>query len=1515
LPRFSASRLLDILFNSGGISRGSDGLTRDATVDDPAGGFAETQTETSPDAEFTEPKHRWIDRWNDTFASRTGHVIGYVALALLAYVPPLLSQPGKVAADTKQYLYLNPGRLMSRAVSMWDPHVAMGTITHQTIGYLFPMGPYYWALEGLGVPAWVAQRLWLGSLLFFAALGVLYLFRTFDMRGPGIVVAALAFMCTPYVLDYSARISVLLMPWAALPWLIGIIRKALRDGGWRYPALFAIIVQVIGGVNATALIFAGIGPVLWILYAWLVAREVRFTQALRVTARTFALTLTTSLWWIAGLRMQAAYGLDVLKYSETVPTVARTSTPNEVLRGLGYWFFYGQDRLGPWIEAARDYTQHPVVIFAGYALAALMLLAAAFTRWRHRAFFLALLIVGVVIAVGAHPYNSPTPLGALFKAFASSSTAGLALRSTGRATPLVVLSLAVFLGLAVNWFSKRLRTKGRLAFALGVPVLVVSLLFVNFPALVNGTLYGKNLERPEAIPSYWQRAISALNAGDHQTRILEEPGSDFASYTWGNTVDPITPGLTDRPYVARELIPFGTAPSANLLMAIDRRIQEGVADPNGLVTLWRRMGIGDVVARNDIVWQRYGLVQPTELARLLANAPGLGQPTGYGPTSTFEQPGHSDEISLSEPANQPGVSSVAIYPVENPTPIVRGESLSQSLMISGDGEGLVDAADVGLLNNAGIVRYSASNTTPAAVRAATENGAVLVVSDQNRLRAVRWSEVRDNLGFTEQAGGADAPLRSDPSDARLEVFPNEQPSALTTTDDVGIKQVRVSSYGNTITYTSENRGAMAFDGDRNTAWTAAAFGPAEGQRINITLDAPITTDHINLLQPTNGKFNRWITGVNLVFDGKSVVHANLKKASRATTGPGQTVNFPRRKFSKLDIVVTSDNLQHQKLLGQASAVGFAEIGLRDEHATHDLRLREVEQMPTDLVDALGTGAASHSLVYIMRRDNVRDLPPRSQPEQSINRSFVVPNARTFDFTGNATITPDASPAVVARALGIPDASAGGVSEGGSQVMVGCLACSPGAAIDGNPATAWQTPFVGVTGKYAQYTTAQPITFDHLDLQMFADGRHSKPRSLTLDVDGKKRVLDIPAVQGTPRVHNAIRSVHLSFPAMTGRHIKITIDAIDRVFAERYGGSARVLAPVAIAEFGIPGLHQAAAPKQIDSGCRTDLVALDGKPLAVRITGPAAKAGTTSGLTVSTCAGPLHLSAGRHEIDTARNSDVAFSLDRLVLASSKTGTTMPIANGRVQAFAAPPADTPHVQVVGQGSDHVRVHVTGATKPFMLVLGQSLSPGWKAHVVGGAGLGGSQLVDGYANGWMITPKSSSFDVSMDWTPQRQVWIAIWLSLAFMLLCLGIVAITWRRRMRSAARPGDAEVEMTWRGYPHLERRTRWVVVGVSAVITGLMVAPWVGVLVGAVAYALMAPVRRYILLLPGVLLAAVGLYIVLAQGHYHFPSIFEWDTLFPYARTPAWIAVAILTADLVISIAQRASARATPEPTPE
>jgi len=1456
---------------------------------------------------------------------------GYVVLALVAYVPPLLTAPARIAADTKQYLYLDPGRLIRVAVSAWDPGVGLGTVTHQTIGYAFPMGPYYWTLDRLGVPMWVAQRLWLGSLLFFAAAGVLYMMRTFGIRGPGVPVAALAFMCTPYVLDYSARISVLLMPWAALPWLIGITRKALRDRGgsragpvrrtsvgWRYPAIFALVIQVVGGVNATALIFAGIAPVLWILYAWLIARDVDLRRAFAVTWRIGLLTLATSLWWIAGLRMQGAYGLNILKYTETVEAVARTSSPNEVLRGLGYWFFYGQDRLGSWIEAARNYTQHEYVILAGYGLVALSLLATAYARWRHRAYFVALLLIGVVIAVGAHPYDHPTPLGSVLKAFATGSTAGLALRSTGRAVPLVVLALAVFLGLAVNAVFRRVRSRGHVILAFAAPVVVVGLVLVNFPSLVDGSYYGKNLQRPSKLPSYWTAAIAALDRGNHQTRILEEPGADFASYTWGNTVDPITPGLTDRPYVARELIPYGTAGSADLLNAIDRHLQEGTADPFGLVALWRRMGIGDVVARNDIQYERYDLVRPLELARVLDGARGLGVPMSYGTPSEFAVPvAYSDELSLAQPPGQAPVAPVVDYPVLDPTTIVRAESPVGGLMVSGDGEGLVDVAGIGLLDRAGVVRYSASYTNAGALRGAVAPADVLVVTDSNRLQARRWTSVKDNLGFTEQAGGADAPLTTDPGDSRLDVFPGEQPGALTTTVDVGVERVRATAYGNTITYTPEDRAARALDGDPLTAWRTQAFGDARGQRLRIDLDGHITTDHVVLTQPLNGGRNRWITQVVLTFDDKYPVTVNLDDRSR--TYSGQTITFPRHTFHTFQIRITKTNDARTNMFGQSDAVGFSEVRLRDEHATHDVGLVEYEQMPSDLLDAIGADSGGHPVVLVMRREAVRPVPPRTQPDLSIDRIFTLPSLRTFALTGNATVSPDAPDAAIERALGIPGAARGGITASASEFLLGCLACRADAAIDGDPTTAWQTPFVGVRGQWIDYTTPKPLTFDHMDLQLIADGRHSVPRRLRLDVDGATRELDIPPI-ADQSVPNGTVTVPLRFPAVTGRHIRVTIEDVREEHAHTYASAATRLEPAGIAELGIPGLSLSNAPTRIDTGCRSDLLTIDGRAVRVRIVGPASAATATMGLDVIACDGPVTLGPGRHVLTTARGKDAGISLDRLVLASGTKAVPLSVGDGHVSlgSDASLASSTmPSIVITHNGRTTLRAHVSGATQPFWLVLGESLSPGWHARIVHGSDLGAPTLVDGYANGWKVTPSTASFDVVMEWTPQRQVRTAIWISLLTALLCIGIVAVTWwRRRGRlatiTAPRSGDSDFDLALASGERvrLSRRVRVLAPILAGTLGALIVTPWVGVLIAAVvACAAWSPAWRDVVrVVPGALLALCGLYIAVQQYRYDFPSVFEWPTVFPRARTVAWIAVALIAADVIIEVLAARSGRA-------
>ena len=140
----------------------------------------------------------------------------HLGLAILAYVPFFLSSPGDVGADTKQYLYLDPGQLLlSRAAYLWDANFGGGTVTHQNIGYLWPMGPYYWFTHAARDPG-VGRAAVLARLdhVRRRARACCSCSAPSTGAGSGATVAALVYMLSPYPLAYTARISAILLPWA-----------------------------------------------------------------------------------------------------------------------------------------------------------------------------------------------------------------------------------------------------------------------------------------------------------------------------------------------------------------------------------------------------------------------------------------------------------------------------------------------------------------------------------------------------------------------------------------------------------------------------------------------------------------------------------------------------------------------------------------------------------------------------------------------------------------------------------------------------------------------------------------------------------------------------------------------------------------------------------------------------------------------------------------------------------------------------------------------------------------------------------------------------------------------------------------------------------------------------------------------------------------------------------------------------------------------------------------------------
>ena len=1441
--------------------------------------------------------------------------LGPVLLALVAYVPLLLTQPGKVGADTKTYLYLDPGRLLSRAMWMWDTNIGLGTVTHQNIGYLWPMGPWYWVMQAIGLPDWVAQRLWLGTIIFAAGMGVRFMLKELRWRGAGVTVAAFAYALSPYLLDYGARISVILLPFAGLPWLIGMASKALRQGGWRWPAAFALVTLTVGGVNATSLLLVMAGPLLWFVHAVFVAREVSLGRAIATGLRITVLTLATSLWWMAGLTLQGTYGIPILRYTETYFVVAHAAMATELLRGLGYWFFYGRDALGAWIAPAERMVQSVPALVLSFTVPGLALASGFLTRFRNRGFFALLVAVGLVLGVGAHPWDAPTPAGALFKAWTGTDS-GMAFRSTPRAIPLIALGLAVMLAAGLAALSAARPAWHNVA-AGGLLVLICA----NQWSLFNGQMVDRNLQRDEHLPRYWLDAAAAMQAGagtgSSDTRVYEMPGSDFASYRWGNTVDPITPGLMDRPYAARELIPYGTPPSADLLNAWDVPLQQGSFDPSTIQPVAQLLGVGTIVHRADLQYERFRTPRPRNVWHMLNEAPGLGAPQSFG-TGVANEPSKAqpldDEVYYGTPAAWADAPAVSLFPVDDPRPTLRTVAASSPTLMAGDGAGIVNWAATGALDPDRPIFYSASfaDDPEALDRQIAVPGAQLVVTDTNRKAARRWGSVRENDGYTERSG--EVPLHNDPADNRLDTFPGTGDDAYTVSEQVGGATLEASAYGNPVSYTPSDRAVMAMDGNPATAWRVGAFDEPRDQFLEVRADKPVTADHITLLQ-SQQRGNRWMTRVDLSFDGGPPVPVDLGEESLDL--PGQVVPFPSRTFRTLRITITDLNVGRLDRYIGRSDVGIAEVTIPGVDP-----VTEVVRPPTDLLAAAGAGAADHPLTYVFARRRADPSEVDTADEEAQLKRWVQgPTARSFAVFGKATVSTRLTDAATDHMLGVPAAQAGGLDVSSSAHIAGDLRSRGTSAVDGDPSTAWQTPINRSVGQWVEVTAAEPIALDHLDLQVVRDGRHSVPTRVSVQVDGgPAQLVDVP-VGGTgdrSLARGAVTTVAVPLSPVAGRTVRVTIDAIDEARSKVWLGDERTVLPVGIAELGLGrtvAVPSASTPLATD--CRSDLLTVAGAPVGVRVDGTVGDALDHTLVPFAGCGGPVALPEGRALLETQPGVVTGIDVDQVALASAPGGGPGP---DTLQAGPAP-VDPPPATVAANPSRLTwTTEVTGATQPYWVVLGQSLSPGFRATAADGTDLGPPTLVNGFANGWRVDPAKVGRDttITITWAPQSIVWVALGLSLVGVLLCL--VLLVWPLRLW-AGRPLPAErpADMVPAGIS--PRRADGAAAAPRAAVPATVaigLATWVlagwPVALGVAALTALALMTRrgeVVLRFVGIgLFAAAAAFVVLKQWRNSYIVDFNWMNQFEATHAWSLAAVALLLVDTVVTALR---ARGTGEPT--
>ncbi|MBX5469712.1 MAG: DUF3367 domain-containing protein [Thermoleophilaceae bacterium] len=1293
-------------------------------------------------------------------------------LAALCYALAFAQRPGKAWSDTRLELSVDPALFLHRVTSVWSGTTDLGHVqSGQFVGYAFPMAPWFAATHALGVPMWVSQRLWLGSLLALAAWGAVRLMDELygSARGPAHLAAGALFALNPYTVTFVSRGTFTLLTYAALPWLmLAAHRGLLEPRGWRAPALIGLLLASTGGgVNAAVIAWALVGPAALAVYELAVLRR-PLRAAGSLAWRAAACAAVGSAWWAVPVLLQSRYGADFLKFTEQPGTIWGTTSLSESLRLLGFWVTYvgvGFGPLEPYLSVAPTYLFSRPVVVGTFLLPLLATLAPPLARrWRYAPFFALLAALALLVMFAGFPAGTPLRRALTFTYNHVASVQFL--RTTYKAAPLLALSLACLAGAAVAWIVGALRS-GRVRLAgLRVPAPAALVLCVVPVAAALPLFEGRAIDPALAygsVAGWWRQALAD---SDRSTppglRAAVVPGELFGWYGWGGTVDPIGPALARRPLAVREIVPYADRRSSQLQASVDDLVQQARLVPGQLDPLLRLMGVGEVLVPADTRRLRSGSIDPADAAYALRGQALVRRPlASYGPERTHR------------PASGRGGPRVRLPrirrftgPATSADGMVRVQPLSGATVLDGDADGVTALAADGVLRPERALFYAA-DLDPARLRSLVGAGARLVFSDSARRRVTSPSRLRANHGPTL---GPHDPISEDSPTSS----PFSDPRALTTADYGALAFVRAPMSPGFALY-PQSRAYAAVDGDPATGWLADPNLDAAQHYLELGLRTPRDVAAVRVLPHADAVSRTTELGVSV--NGGSERKVRLR--------PGwSTVPLDARPLRTLRLRVTGVEAR-----GRGGAGGIDELRIPGLRAVEALRL------PTTLAQLARGLDLSRAEVDIALERTTADFPYRAgadvgvpqrrdpvhmvDAEAGIERIVTLPEARAFGASGWASVAPAAPDPLIDRLVGFPR----GFRLSSSSRFEGVPGRRASSAFDGDPRSAW----VGDRG------TGRPpwIAF-------------RAPRAVRI---AKLRILPGPPEYAAPARVRVVAAgaaapalrvgpdgvVRLPRPLRT-RAARVEIVAAR---APRGREARRRLAAVAIGELRVPGLR---APRPRRTGSFASACgALRIGAMRARVRGSVRALDAGEPLRLESCGGGLALPAGTSRLSAPPGA--VFRPDHLLLTSPPP--------------AGPPvAPQPPGTVVSQGRgdwaarDGARLALRA---PAWLVLAQSWSDGWRAFCRDASGteraLGRPVPVDGFANGWRVGPDCR--EARFEFAPQRLALVGYALSAVG---CASLLAVLLAGALRRRARPRLA-APPAWVAEPPADPRLR---VGLPAAV---------------------------------------------------------------------------------------------------
>ena len=1170
---------------------------------------------------------------------RIWQAAGAVALVAVAFA----QNGGLIAPDTKLDLVLDPAGFLRRALSAWDPQAALGQVQNQAYGYLWPMGPFFAGGHAAGLPPWVIERLWWSLLFLLAYTGMLKLQALWSIGTANTrIIGALAFALSPRVLSVMGTVSSEAWPLALLPWILVPLVRGARAGDPRRAALWsAVAVGCLGAVNAVASLAVLIPAVLYLL-----TRAAGPRRRALIGWWLLGVVLACT-WWMVPLLIQSRVAPPFLSAIESASVTTTPTSLVNVLRGTSHWLAFtgGGGSGAPWY-AGSWLAANPWAVIGTAAVAALGIGGLAGRLGGERRFLTLSALIGIVAVAIGYAGSVGSPWAAAVQHALDGPLAPL--RNVHKADPLLRLPLAVGLTSALAALPRLLRPVAdrmleprhadrgpRYARGLAAVLVVPVLLVATLPALQGWIAPPGSFE---SVPDTWTQAAAAV-AGDDPAgsgTALLVPSSNFGAYTWGRPLDEPMQALARSRWAVRNAIPLGAPGATRWLDAVQATLNEGVRSES-LAEALRTAGVDRLILRNDLD-PLTGVPSSAAARATLIASPGFRRVAAFGSDGTTGVLGSTGLAPL---------PALEVFEVSGT--VVDAAVLADPPTAVGGPEAAVSPL-------AGIpsVMWGDRLGQPADV-----------LTDTYRLRsqnygAERGSDLTPTLDASAdflrgRPSGDISPWGADVPRSQLAAPPSTTASS-STADPFGVRYEGPATAP-----------VAAADGDPSTAWVSAPGDPAPWWQRT---------------------FPRRPVGQVTVHVSREIDRARVETISVEAGGRTVTAAVPNDGVVRVNLGgVDSDHVRVGLVARSAEPVSLIEVSIVGLSP-----VVPVVAVPGSAPAALLQAAPSGPRACLRSRSDLVTCTAGSARQGEDDAGW----SRSVELSSSAPVTRVTVAARATASVGAAVDRARGITVTAPRTWIADPLARPGAALDGDSATAWLTS-PGDLSPELTVTYPAPTTLTGVGVVTPAADRERPFRAVVTSENGSRTVELRP---GRPS----------SFAALSGTSFRVVVEL--RPPSDPGGRE-----PLQIEELALLGAPAPTASSPITIAC-----------------------GQGPSLTLGSTTVPLSITARVADVESGAPVE-AHVCSPTASRGSTVMTAHSTADWRVVSVnlgTAPSSPSVGVTTLDRSDESARWTVGAGAAGRVLATTWGFNPGWSATLDGQALQ--AIRIDGWRQGWVLPATSS-------------------------------------------------------------------------------------------------------------------------------------------------------------------------------